>query len=194
MRKRKLVIFLCLAILLVGLFAPRLYRDQVVDGFKTKPAVLSSSYLGRAWATENGLEQELGTESLPDLAQAGYRGVTGSDELRLLARLVAAEAGGEPYAGKVAVAAVVLNRVEHPSFPKTVSSVIFQPGAFESVSNGLVWRVNPRGEPTNAAVDALNGWDPTFGALYFWNPYKPVSGWMWTRTILTQIGRHIFAR
>lgn len=121
-------------------------------------------------------------------------GVVWSDEINLLARLVAAEARNEPYAGQVAVAATILNRVEHPSFPNSIAGTIYQPRAFESVSNGHIWRVSPTGTPRRAALDALNGWDPSFGALYFWNPAKPVSPWIWSRNIITQIGRHVFAR
>lgn len=125
--------------------------------------------------------------------QAGVPVAT-SDEINLMARLIAAEAGGEPYEGQVAVGAVVLNRVRSPLFPPTISGVIYEPWAFESVHNGLIWQVTDLTTATSAAIDALNGWDPTYGALFFWNPAKPVSPWMWTRTIITQIGRHIFAR
>ncbi|MGB9859578.1 MAG: cell wall hydrolase [Moorellaceae bacterium] len=116
-----------------------------------------------------------------------------SDEINLMARLIAAEATGEPYEGQVAVGAVILNRVRSPLFPSTISGVIYEPWAFESVHNGLIWQVSDLTTAINAAVDALNGWDPTYGALFFWNPAKPVSPWMWTRTVITQIGRHVFA-
>ncbi len=112
----------------------------------------------------------------------------------LLARLVAAEAEGEPYQGMVAVAAVMLNRVKDSKFPNTMSGVIFQPGAFESVSNGLIWQRSPSGQAVSAARDALNGYDPTYGCLFFWNPSKPVSGWIWSRSIAVRIGKHVFAR
>ncbi|MCG0277418.1 MAG: cell wall hydrolase [Thermanaeromonas sp.] len=125
--------------------------------------------------------------------QAGVPTAT-SDEINLLARLIAAEAMGEPYEGQVAVGAVVLNRVRSPLFPPTISGVIYEPWAFESVHNGLIWQVTDLTTATSAAIDALNGWDPTYGALFFWNPAKPVSPWVWTRTIITQIGNHIFAR
>lgn len=131
---------------------------------------------------------------IPVQAYRPVRGISRSDEINLLARLVAAEAGNEPYAGQVAVAAVVLNRVEHPSFPNTLAGVIFQPMAFESVSSGWIWRAPGFTTARLAAIDALNGWDPTYGSLYFWNPAKPVSPWIWTRQIVTQIGRHVFAR
>lgn len=125
--------------------------------------------------------------------QAGVA-VGTSDEIQLLARLIAAEAGDEPYEGQVAVGAVVLNRVRSSLFPSTIGSVIYEPWAFESVHNGLIWRVADLADPTRAAFDALNGWDPTYGSLYFWNPAKPVNPWVWTRQIVTQIGRHVFAR
>lgn len=110
----------------------------------------------------------------------------------LLARLIFAEAGTEPYVGKVAVGGVVLNRVQNPRFPKTVAAVIYQPHAFESVSNGLI-NHTPSSEAQKAAWDALRGWDPSGGALYFFNPAKPVSPWIWARQIINRIGKHVFA-
>ncbi len=110
----------------------------------------------------------------------------------LLARLIFAEAGNEPYVGKVAVGGVVLNRVQNSKFPKTVAGVIYQPHAFESVSNGIINRT-PSGESQKAAWDAIRGWDPSGGALYFFNPSKPVSPWIWARRIINKIGRHVFA-
>lgn len=133
-------------------------------------------------------------QEIPVQAYRPARGISRSDEINLLARLVAAEAGDEPYVGQVAVAAVVLNRVEHPSFPNTLAGVIYQPLAFESVSSGWIWRAPGFATARRAAIDALNGWDPTYGSLYFWNPAKPVNPWVWTRQIVTQIGRHVFAR
>jgi len=120
-------------------------------------------------------------------------GVSGSNDVHLLARVIAGEARTEPFIGKVAVGAVILNRVQSSSFPNTLSGVIYQPFAFESVSNGQIWRPVPQ-DAVRAAQYALNGWDPTHGALFFWNPYKPVSPWIWTRNIITQIGKHVFAR
>ncbi len=116
------------------------------------------------------------------------------DNLWLLARVIQAEAGDEPFLGKVAVGAVILNRMRSGSFPNTLAGVIFQPLAFESVANGWIWQIVPSWESLRAAAAALAGWDPTYGALYFWNPAKPVNPWVWTRQIITQIGRHIFAR
>jgi N-acetylmuramoyl-L-alanine amidase len=145
---------------------------------------------GKSSVTDSVFEEEQFPDVIP--TQGGWSLVKRNDEVNLLTRLVAAEATGEPYEGQVAVAAVLLNRVRHASFPNTISGVIFQPHAFESVSNGLIWRVSDLNTARRAAIDALNGWDPTYGALYFWNPYKPVSGWIWTRKIVRQIGKHVF--
>ncbi|WP_422444587.1 cell wall hydrolase [Thermoanaerobacterium sp. DL9XJH110] len=134
--------------------------------------------------------QALQTQSLANNYAVSARG----GDYVLLARLVSGEARGEPYVGQVGVAAVILNRVRHPRFPGSVPGVIFQPGAFESVRNGQIWAKYPSRSNFNAARDAINGWDPTYGSLYFWNPYKRVSPWIWTRRIITRIGRHVFGR
>ena len=115
------------------------------------------------------------------------------EKVTLLSRAIHAEAEGEPYIGKVAVGAVLLNRVNHSEFPNTLSGVIYQGGALESVSNGRMTTASGQ-ESVKAAQDALNGWDPTYGSLYFWNPNKPVNKWMWTREITVQYGDHVFAR
>ncbi|MDA8235218.1 MAG: spore cortex-lytic enzyme [Clostridia bacterium] len=120
------------------------------------------------------------------------RGVSNRGDITLLARVIQGEAGAEPYIGKVAVGAVILNRTESGKFPDSLNGVIFQPLAFESVSNGLVWRHTPSADSLKAAQDAINGYDPTQGALFFWNPAKPVSRWIWSRTISTRIGKHVF--
>ncbi len=114
-------------------------------------------------------------------------------DLNLLARAVHAEARGETYEGQVAVAAVVLNRVKHPDFPNTIPGVIYQPGAFTAVDDG---QINLAADETayKAVQDALNGWDPSYGAIYYWNPATAQSKWVWSRTIIRQIGSHIFAK
>ncbi|NLV92423.1 MAG: spore cortex-lytic protein [Firmicutes bacterium] len=118
-----------------------------------------------------------------------------ANEADLLARLIAAEAQGEPYEGQVAVGAVILNRVKDPQFPNSLSGVMHQPHAFESVTNGLVWQRSPDDSAIRAARDAMNGWDPTQGCLFFWNPSKPISSkWIWSRTVVRRIGSHVFAR
>ena len=113
-------------------------------------------------------------------------------ELSLLARLVSGEARGEPYIGQVAVAAVVLNRVRSDEFPDTISGVIFQPGAFDAVWDGQ-FDMEPTASCIRAARDALNGWDPTGGCTYYYNPSTATNEWIWSRAVQLTIGRHAFA-
>ena len=113
------------------------------------------------------------------------------NNVNLLARLISAEARGEPYVGQVAVGAVVLNRVEHPSFPNTISGVIYQSGAFTCVTDGQFQQ--PVAESAyRAARDALNGWDPSGGAIYYFNPATATSKWIWSRPLILTIGKHRF--
>lgn len=155
--------------------------------------VLAAPFL-LAKVSQKPLPQEIKAqeEEIAAPTQTGWALVRNNDEVNLLTRLIAAEAMGEPYEGQVAVGAVMLNRVRHASFPNTISGVIYQPHAFESVSNGLIWRVTNLETARRAAYDALNGWDPTYGCLYFWNPAKTTSPWIWTRKIVRQIGNHVF--
>ena len=116
----------------------------------------------------------------------------GESDVSLLAHCVYGEARGEPYVGKVAVAAVVLNRVRSSSFPNTISGVIYQEGAFTCVSDGQLY-LTPDEDAYRAARDALNGWDPTYGCLYYYNPATAVSAWIWSREVRLTIGAHSFA-
>lgn len=116
-----------------------------------------------------------------------------STNLNLLSRLVYGEARGEPYAGQVAVAAVVLNRVASSSFPNTVSGVIYQSGAFDVVSDGQI-NLTPNETAIKAAQDAINGWDPSYGALYYFNPSTATNKWIWSRPMTVTIGRHRFCK
>ncbi len=113
-------------------------------------------------------------------------------ELSLLARLVSGEARGEPYIGQVAVAAVVLNRVRSDNFPDTISGVIFQTGAFDAVWDGQ-FDMEPTDSAIRAARDAMNGWDPTGGCTYYYNPSTATNAWIWSRQVQLTIGRHAFA-
>jgi N-acetylmuramoyl-L-alanine amidase len=112
-------------------------------------------------------------------------------DLQLMANAVYGEARGEPYEGQVAVAAVILNRVEHPDFPNSISEVIFQPLAFTAVADGQIW-LTPNERAKQAVIDALNGWDPTENAIYYFNPETATSEWIWTRPQIKKIGQHIF--
>lgn len=118
------------------------------------------------------------------------QGSTSSD-VALLARLISAEARGEPYSGQVAVGAVVLNRTKHPSFPNTISGVIYQSGAFTCITDGQ-WNQPVAASAYNAARDALNGWDPCGGAIYYFNPATATSKWIWSRPFIVTIGKHRF--
>ena len=115
-----------------------------------------------------------------------------SNDRYLLAKIVYAEARGESYTGQVAIAAVVLNRVKDSRFPNTVSGVIYQPWAFTAVNDGQI-NLEPNQKAYQAADDALNGWDPTYGSVYYYNPQTATSKWIYTTKKVTQIGKHIFA-
>lgn len=116
-----------------------------------------------------------------------------SSNLNLLSRVIYGEARGEPYTGQVAVAAVVLNRVRSSSFPNTVSGVVYQSGAFDCVSDGQI-NLSPDSTSRKAAQDALNGWDPTYGAIYYFNPATATNKWIWSRPMTITIGKHRFCK
>ncbi len=168
------------------------YYDGAVDGVygsKTEAAV-------RWFQRKNGLsvDGQVGAQTLAALGlPTGETGTPqdSSGDVYLLARLISAEARGEPYVGQVAVGAVVLNRVRHPSFPSTVSGVIYQTDAFTCVNDGQFNQ--PIAESAyRAAQDALNGWDPSGGAIYYFNPATATSAWIWSRPLIVTIGRHRF--
>ena len=153
----------------------------------------------RWFQQKNGLnvDGQVGDQTLAALGMptggsgGGESGGGGSGSLDLLARLISAEARGEPYEGQVAVGAVVLNRVEHPSFPNSIAEVIYQPGAFSCLDDGQF--DEPVAESAyRAAQDAVNGWDPSYGAIYYFNPSTATSKWIWSRPLIVNIGKHRF--
>ena len=116
-------------------------------------------------------------------------------DAQLLARAINGEARGESYEGQVAVGAVILNRVKHPSFPNSIAGVIYQPGAFTAVSDGQInVPIDNNSTVVKAAQDALNGWDPTNGAIYYFNPNTATSSWIWSRPLIKTIGKHRFCK
>ena len=121
----------------------------------------------------------------------GRRSGSQSASLDLLARVISAEARGEPYSGQVAVGAVILNRVEHPSFPNTVAGVVYQPGAFTCMVDGQIDQP-VADSAVRAAREALNGADPSGGAIYYFNPSTATSAWIWSRPLIKVIGNHRF--
>ncbi len=169
------------------------YYGGKVDGIygeKTKAAVIS-------FQKKNGLETDgiAGSATLKamGISSGGKNGAGGADDnnLALLAKIISAEARGEPFNGQVAVGAVIMNRVEHPSFPNTIYGVIYQPGAFSCLQDGQADQ--PVAESAyRAAREALNGSDPSGGAIYYFNPATATSAWIWSRPLLTVIGKHRF--
>jgi len=125
---------------------------------------------------------------------ASYGGKSlSANDLKLLANAVYGEARGEPHVGQVAIAAVIMNRIDNPNFPNTVPGVIFQPGAFTAVADGQIW-LTPNENARKAVREALNGADPSTGAIYYFNPATATSKWIWSRPQIKRIGRHIFCR
>ena len=163
-----------------GVFGKQTY-DAVV-WFQRKNGLKVDGAVGESTAAA------LGITLTGSVSAASYN----ESETYLLGRLVHGEARGEPYVGKVAVAAVVLNRVKSPSFPNTISGVIYQSGAFDAVSDGQI-NLTPDEDSLRAARDALNGWDPTGGCLYYYNPATATNGWIWSRIVQLSIGKHNFA-
>ena len=116
-----------------------------------------------------------------------------SSDLNLLSRIIYGESRGEPYSGQVAVGAVVLNRVKSSSFPNSIAGVIYQNGAFDAVKDGQI-NMSPDGTAKKAAQDALNGWDPSYGAIYYFNPATATNKWIWSRPMTVTIGKHRFCK
>lgn len=174
--------------------ADGLYGEKTRDAvklFQRRNGLTMDGKVGSATAAALGVTLTASGGGSVTTSSTSGSGYISSDH-RLLAKLVYAEARGESYKGKVAVAAVVLNRVRSSSFPNTVSGVIYQSKAFSCVSNGSI-NNTPNSDSIRAALDALNGWDPTGGCLYFYNPKKTSDAWIRTRTVKTVIGNHSFA-
>ncbi len=164
-----------------GIYGSR--TEKAVRWFQSKHGLVVDGICGPATLAKIGLPTGSSSSSSS----------TSSSNLNLLARLIYGEARGESYTGQVAVAAVVLNRVRSSSFPNTISGVIYQKGAFTVVADGQI-NLSPNQTAYNAARDALNGWDPSGGALYYYNPATATSGWIWSRPVITRIGNHVFCK
>ncbi len=217
---KSLGLFLCLgaiiAVGIVGIYNPMTYNvDQVIETGLTTSQIKTIQQKLKNWGyytgsvdgiygsqtrnaviwfqRNNGLQVDgiVGSETAAALGMS--LSSQSSNDLYLLAKCIYAEARGEPYVGQVAIGAVILNRVESSSFPNTIYGVIYQPYAFTCVSDGQI-NLEPNQTAYNAARDALNGWDPTYGAIYYYNPDTATSSWIWSREIITTIGKHNFAR
>lgn len=160
--------------------------ERAVRAFQQKNGLTVDGKAGDQTLAAMGLSAGGGNSS-----NTGGSGGASSSQVDLLARLISAEARGEPYSGQVAVGAVVLNRIKHPSFPNTLSGVIYQNGAFTCITDGQFNQ--PVAESAyRAARDALNGVDPSGGAIYYFNPSTATSSWIWSRPLITVIGKHRF--
>ena len=170
------------------------YYDGAVDGiFGSATAKAVRSFQKSNGLTVDGIVGKNTLRALGIFETGGTSSGTAAQDatVTLLARVISAEARGEPYAGQVAVGAVILNRVEHPSFPSTVAGVVYQPGAFTCMVDGQIDQ--PVAESAvRAAREALNGSDPSGGAIYYFNPSTATSSWIWSRPLIKVIGRHRF--
>lgn len=169
------------------------YYSGAIDGIFGPQTLKAVKYFQK----KNGLVADgiVGKKTLKALGivSTTTSGTSYSDnDLYLLAKAIYAEARGESYTGQVAVGAVILNRVKSPSFPNTISGVIYQPYAFTAVIDGQI-NLAPSETAKRAARDAMNGWDPSCGALYYYNPAIATSSWIFSRTTVTTIGNHVFA-
>ena len=162
---------------------------EAVKYFQRKNGLKADGIAGRATFAALGMNDSV--KVLDNQNNTGSSGYT-NYELYLLAICIYAEARGEVYTGQVAVGAVILNRVASSAFPNTISGVIYQKGAFTAVSDGQI-NLEPDKKAMNAAQDAMNGWDPTYGCIYYYNPAVATSSWIFSRKTVTTIGKHIFA-
>ncbi|MBQ8165009.1 MAG: spore cortex-lytic enzyme [Clostridia bacterium] len=164
-----------------GIYGSR--TESAVKSFQRKNGLTVDGIAGPATLAAMGISS----------GSSGSTSVSASSaNVELLARIIYGEARGEPYAGQVAIAAVVLNRVEDSRFPKTISGVIYQSGAFDAVSDGQI-NYTPNSTAYQAARDALNGWDPTYGSIYYYNPVTATNRWIKTLPITVTIGKHVFS-
>lgn len=163
-----------------GIFGSQ--TKEAVKYFQRKNGLTADGVVGKATLAALGISSSSSTPSSST-----------DNDLYLLSRMISAEARGEPYEGQVAVGAVIMNRVKHPSFPDTISGVLFQPGAFSALLDGQ-YDQPIADSARRAAVDAMNGADPTGGAIYYYNPAKSTNKWIFSRPVVTTIGNHVFAK
>lgn len=170
------------------------YYTGSVDGvYGSRTVAAVKSFQRKNGLTADGIA---GTKTLAAMGiSSGGSSNTGTNSanIDLLARAIHGEARGEPYTGMVAVGAVILNRVDSPNFPSTVAGVVYQKGAFDAVSDGQI-NLTPNEQSYNAARDAMNGWDPTGGAIYYFNPATATNKWIWSRPLTITIGKHRFCK
>lgn len=172
------------------------YYNGSVDGIYGTKTVAAVKYFQR----KNGLTQDgiagpatLRAMGITSSGNSSSSSGSNSSDINLLSHIIYAEARGEPYSGQVAVGAVVMNRVKSSSFPNTIAGVIYQKGAFDAVSDGQI-NMTPDATAKKAAQDAYNGWDPSYAAIYYFNPATATSKWIWSRPLTVVIGKHRFCK
>lgn len=173
------------------------YMDGPVDGiygyktweavklFQKKNGIKVDGVVGRETLNALGINQ---SSSSSDSSSSSHE-----SDVWLMACAINGEGRGEPYVGQVAIGAVIMNRVNHPSFPNTIAGVIYQPGAFDAVKDGQI-NLTPSSSCIKAARDAINGWDPTNGAIYYWNPSTATNKWIQSVPVMSSIGNHVFGK
>jgi len=170
------------------------YYNGNVDGIYGSQTVSAVKYFQRSnGLTVDGIAGKKTLEAMGIYSSSNSTTANTSSNLNLLSRLIYAEARGEPYEGQVAIGGVVLNRVKNSSFPNTIAGVIYQAGAFSVVNDGQI-NLSPNQTAINAARDALNGWDPSYGSIYYFNPKTATSAWIWSRPVVITIGNHRFCK
>ena len=170
------------------------YYTGSIDGvYGSRTVAAVKWFQSKNGLTADGIAGPATLAAMGITSSSSSGGTASNSDLNLLAHLIYAEARGEPYKGQVAVGAVVLNRVKSSSFPNSVAGVIYQKGAFSVVDDGQI-NLSPNTTAVNAARDALNGWDPTSGCIYYFNPATATSKWIWSRPYVITIGKHRFCK
>ena len=169
------------------------YKGEVDGIFGSKTLSAVKFFQRKNGLTVDGIVGDKTLAALGITSTSNSGTSSNNTNLNLLSKLVYAEARGEPYKGMVAVAATVLNRVANPKFPDTIAGVIYQAGAYTCVDDGQI-NLSPDSTARKAAQDAINGWDPTSGCIYYFNPNTATSDWIWSRTQVMTIGKHIFCK
>ena len=193
--KNKKIVFLIVFLLILLKIIPTCFSVSKYGSRGEEVKQIQSKL--KSWGYYSGnVDGIAGSETLKALginSSNKTTSTTNNSDLNLLTRLVYGEARGEPYQGMVAVAATVLNRVADSRFPNTIAGVIYQSGAYTCVSDGQI-NLTPNEQSKKAAQDAINGWDPTYGCIYYFNPSTATSKWIWSRPQVLTIGKHIFCK
>ncbi len=172
------------------------YYNGSVDGiYGTQTVNAVKNFQRKNGLTADGIAGPATLKALGITSSSGSSQTSGtnSSDINLLSHLIYGEARGEPYTGQVAVGAVIMNRVKSSSFPNSIAGVIYQRGAFDAVSDGQI-NMSPDSTSKKAAQDAYNGWDPSYGAIYYFNPATATNKWIWSRPLTITIGKHRFCK